>query len=318
MRKKIQEMSTENITVHQAYDKFMQEKRALNLSGDTLATYKLHISNFISICDLWDCSVQQLNKEIYQWWIEDLQEDTNKRDVTVASYARSVRCFLYWLQENGYMEVCDLKLPKYQQTIKMCYTNEELSIILEKPNICREVEYQTWVFINFICATGMRLSSALGVHVSDISKKEHAVYVQLTKNKKAQIFYISDEMLSILQKYILKFELKDHDWLFCSAEKTPLAKRTIQGNVADYNRRRGVKKTSIHLMRHTFAKNYYMQTKDMYSLSKILGHSSISTTEKYLTDLGISLADTTAYNPQQLFGSGHQPRKRRSRAPQKQ
>ena len=51
----------------------------------------------------------------------------------------------------------------------------------------------------------------------------------------------------------------------------------------------------------------------MYSLQKILGHSTIATTEKYLTDLGVSLADATAYNPQQEFGKKQLPKKRRGK-----
>ena len=142
----------------------------------------------------------------------------------------------------------------------------------------------------------MRLSSALNIQVSDIQRKEHSIYVQYTKNNKAQVFFVNDDMLSILSKYIIQFELSDNDFLFCTAEKKQLAKRTMQDNVATYNRKLGVEKTSIHLMRHTFAKNYYIKTKDIYSLSKILGHSTIGTTEKYLSDLGLNLANAVAYN----------------------
>ena len=87
----------------------------------------------------------------------------------------------------------------------------------------------------------------------------------------------------------------------------------MQDNVATYNRKLGVEKTSIHLMRHTFAKNYYIKTKDIYSLSKILGHSTIGTTEKYLSDLGLNLANAVAYNPQAIFGKKEQPKKRRGK-----
>lgn len=312
-RRRKQTMALDNITVRQAYTEFMREKKAFNLATETLNTYKLHIENFVNSNDFWDMPTSLLNKDLYQFWIEDMQEDENKKDVTVTSYCRSVRAFLYWLQDNQYMEPCSLKLPKYQKTIKQCYTDDELSILLKKPKVCSEVEYQSWVFINLVCATGMRLSSALSIKVSDIQRKEHSIYVQKTKNRNAQVFFVSDEMLSILSKYIIQFELVDDDWLFCTAEKNQLAKRTIQDNVADYNRKRGVSKTGIHLMRHTFAKNYYIKTKDMYSLQKILGHSTIATTEKYLTDLGVSLADATAYNPQQEFGKKQLPKKRRGK-----
>ena len=141
--------------------------------------------------------------------------------------------------------------------------------------------------------------------------KERAIYLQTTKNNKAQVFFISNEMISILCKYITLFDLSDDDYLFCNAEKNRLTKRAMQNNVARYNRSHGVKKTSIHLFRHTFAKNYYSQTKDIYTLSHILGHASIATTEQYLRDLGVNPSNATAFNPQLLYAD--KPRQKRRR-----
>ena len=98
------------------------------------------------------------------------------------------------------------------------------------------------MFINLICASGMRLSSALNIQVKDIKRKEHAIYVQKTKNRKAQIFYLSDEILTIISKYIRQFDLDEDDYLFCTAEKKPLARRTIQDNVAIHSQRITIKR----------------------------------------------------------------------------
>lgn len=305
----------EDTKIKNAYTFFINAKKADNLSDATIDTYNLHISNFINTMELGDLSCSILSDpSMYQEWIEDLQEDQNKKDVTVASYCRSVRAFLYWLQDNEYCDSIVYKIPRYQKTIKICYTNDELSILLLKPSReCSEVEYQTWVFINLICATGLRLASALNVKVLDINFKEKIIYIQQTKNNKAQMIYLNDNVLLILSKYIKLFDLNSDDFLFCTAEKNKLAKRTIQDNVATYNRSLGVEKTSIHLFRHTFAKNYYLQTRDIYSLSRILGHSSIATTEQYLRDLGLTLADATVYNPQSQFAVKSTKKKRRGK-----
>ena len=311
-RRRRQAVIVENITLQQAYIQFMEDKKAENLSSATLATYKIHIENFIDFTDMANFTTALVGKDIYDYWIEDLQNDQNKKDITVASYCRSVRAFLYWMIDNHYIEDDDYKVPRYQKTIKVCYTDDELRVLLKKPAHCSEVEYQSWVFINLICSTGLRLSSALALKVSDFDFTQHIVYIQKTKNNRAQVLYLSDELLTIIKKYIALFELEVDSYLFCSAEGTVLNKRTMQQNIANYNNKHGVEKTSIHLFRHTFAKNYYNKTKDIYSLSHILDHSSIATTEKYLTDLGVSLADATAYNPQLLYAENNK-RKRRKR-----
>lgn len=125
--------------------------------------------------------------------------------------------------------------------------------------------------------------------------------------------FVNDEMSSIFNQYIKRFELTENDYMFCSAERTQLAKRTMQDNVATYNRKNGVSKTSIHLMRHTFAKNYYEKTKDIYTLCRLLGHSNISITENYLQDLGVKMENATAYNPQQQYAKESQKKTRRGK-----
>lgn len=304
-----------NATFREAYDSFMAEKKAMNLSEQTLATYRLHIEHFLDYNDLYKCTTPITNIDFYLWWIEDMQEDPKKSDVTVASYCRSVRVFLYWMQDNKYCDVFSMSIPKFQTEVKETYTDDELSILLEKPNekICSEVDYQAWVFINLIIATGLRLSSALNIKVSSYVPRDKKIYIQITKNSKGQVAYINDEMCRILNQYIKRFELTDNDYMFCTAEGTRLAKRTIQDNVATYNRKKSIKKTSIHLMRHTFAKNYYEKTKDIYTLCQLLGHSSISITENYLRDLGVKMENATAYNPQQQYAKSSQKKTRRGK-----
>lgn len=303
-RRRTQMATHEKTLIKDAYAFFVVEKKAENLSQSTLDTYDIHIKNFMDTMEIsnFSCALLNENNAMYLDWVEDLQTEQGKKDVTIASYCRSVRAFLYWLQDNSYIDPFSVKIPKYQKTIKQCYSADELSTLLKKPaKTCSEVQYQTWVFINLICATGLRLSSALNLKVRDINIKEKALYVQQTKNNKAQILFLNDNMLTILKKYVALFDLETDDFLFCTAEKTQLAKRTIQDNVATYNRKLGIEKTSIHLFRHTYAKNYYQQTKDIYSLCQVLNHSSIAVTENYLRDLGLTLANATAYNPQALF-----------------
>lgn len=54
--------------------------------------------------------------------------------------------------------------------------------------------------------------------------------------------------------------------------------------VKKYSKRAGIEKNiSPHSLRHTFATEFYRETKDIETLKKILGHSDISTTQIYVT-----------------------------------
>ena len=70
-RRRKKTMAVDNVSVRQAYNEFVQEKKAMNLSELTLSTYELHIKSFVDSNEFWDMSTSLLNKDLYQWWIED-------------------------------------------------------------------------------------------------------------------------------------------------------------------------------------------------------------------------------------------------------
>lgn len=303
-------MGIRTATFRKAYEEYLAEKKSMGRQEETLKLYRIHIKHFIESDNLWDINTMILNKDVYHWWIEEMQEDENKQDVTVASYCRSVRAFIYWLQENDYCDYFKIEIPSFKKKVKRTYTDEELATLLQKPEKhCSETKYITWVYINLCISTGLRLSSLLNIKVKDYVKDEKSIYVDTMKNNTPRIIYLNDEVTQILNKYISYFGLEDDDWMFCTAEGGRLAKRTIQQMVHDYNLDYNVEKTSIHLFRHTFAKNYYKETKDIYSLCRILNHSTISTTEMYLRDLGIDSVSATSYNPQKQYVNTTQKRR---------
>lgn len=309
-------MELKKILLTDAYEQYKTEHKSRGTSDSTMATYNLHINSFLNYCecDKFDIYTAMMDKDFWIYYIQDLQEDEKKKDVTISSYCRSVRAFLYWCMDADYMEEELLKIPKFEKTIKPTYTQEEITRLLEKPEKnCSEVTYQTWVFVNLIMATALRLSSALNIKLTDYVPKERLLYIQKTKKKKAFQLYLNQDVCNIINKYIKVFDLNDEDYLFCTANRTRMAKRTMQGNIKTFNESRGVNKTSCHLMRHTFSKNYYNETKDIYSLQQILSHSTITTTEQYLGDLGLTEVNSTAYNPQQKFAMKEKENKRRSK-----
>ena len=71
---------------------------------------------------------------------------------------------------------------------------------------------------------------------------------------------------------------------FSSIVGTKLSVRNIQNFVKRYSQRAGIHKNiSPHTLRHTYATQFYKQTKDIETLRQILGHADISTTTIYIT-----------------------------------
>lgn len=317
MTKEVATYRYQNETALQIFERFKSQKQAENLSENSLIDYSQHFELYIRTLegdrDLPAHDTCTLDN--YNTFIMNLRKSDIK-DVTIASYCRSIRAIFYWMMDNECISNFTIKIPKFQHTVPDTYTDEELAILLEKPKKqCSYVEYETWVFINLAIATGLRLSSMLSLKVSDIIFSENIISVKQTKNNKGLKLVINDEMLEILDKYIQLFGFTDDSYLFSSAEGTPLHKRTMEDFIYRYEKKRNIKKTkAIHAFRHTFARNFYLQTHDMYRVKELLGHTMISTTEHYLGSLGLDTSTKIEYNPQSQFSqSSNNTKSRRGR-----
>jgi len=102
----------------------------------------------------------------------------------------------------------------------------------------------------------------------------------------------------VLQEYLVYRKGKPQDYLFCNATGGQPNMRTYQHKLADYNKSRGVSKTSAHLYRHTFAKKWILNGGDIFRLQNILGHSDLTMVREYVNMFGNELSlDFNRFNP---------------------
>ena len=70
--------------------------------------------------------------------------------------------------------------------------------------------------------------------------------------------------------------------MWISSFENPLTINSLEFSIRQYNRSRGVEKTSIHLFRHTFAKMYIQAGGDPFRLQKLLNHKDLTMTRRYV------------------------------------
>jgi len=293
-------------TFAQAKEEFFREKRGEGLSDGTAKTYKQHLDYFFNC--LGNCEnveIRDFTKDDYIFFLNFIKHDPKKNERTQQTYCRSIKAFLNWLMDNNYIEESfKVTVPKAQKNIKATYTEEELKALLKDPRGCSYSEYQTWVFINFCVATGLRLSSILSIQTSDYVPSEQYVIINHTKNGQPQTRRLNSSMCNILNEYISAFELNDIDYLFCTSGGKQMSRRAMEDNVTRYNKKHGVEKTSIHLFRHTFARKFLENGGAVVDLQRLLDHSDINTTMGYVRDYAIDANKTTEiFNPQDLYAN---------------
>lgn len=207
---------------------------------------------------------------------------------TVNTYFRAYRAFAYYCMDEGWIPIRKISIKTSKAPIKQVYSEEELKKLMKKPKTSDFTEYRNWVIVNYMLATGNRLSSIVALNIEDIDLESGYINVNVQKNKKPVTIPLVKQMRRILKEYISLYrnleedsELSPTDPLFCNRFGERLTGDGLINAIAKYNKRRGVEKTSIHLFRHTFAKSWILSGGDLFSLQKMLGHSSLDMVKNY-------------------------------------
>lgn len=215
--------------------------------------------------------------------------------------------------EEGYLSRFRIKLLKEEIPIKETYTDSELERLLRKPKKDASfVEWRNWAVVNWVLATGNRAATICGITLGDLNYEAREIHIRRTKNYNHQIIPMSRELFFALKEYIRMWRATagEKDYLFCSITDNRLTVDALKHSIGNYNISRGVRRTSIHAFRHTFAKKWIINTGDVFRLQKILGHKSLEMTRRYVNMFSDELKDHfDEYNPLDRIKSSSSRRK---------
>ena len=133
------------------------------------------------------------------------------------------------------------------------------------------------LLIRLLIATGLRVSELCALKVEDVDFQDGAIYVWCGKGRKQRIALVDPETLQILRNYCQRKDPKE--------SLVGLKPRQIQMVVKQYAIAAGVQwadYVSPHRLRDTFAVHWVKHQGDLESLRRLLGHTSLAITQKYL------------------------------------
>jgi integrase/recombinase XerD len=282
-----QSYDADTVTMGIAFDEFVNEKEAHNLSTATLVSYKTTYELFCKYFNFDnETAVDVVTHETIYDWINGMKRNELK-PTSVNHYLRDIRAFLYWCMDadRRYIQPFKIQTMKAQEEQLKTYTDAELRLLLQKPKANDSFStWRSWCIVNWVLATGNRASTICEIKLTDVDFISREIVLGRTKNKKLQIIPLSSSLETVLKEYIRRWRRNApaDAWMFPNVGEEQLTRNALRLSYERYTAKCGVNKTNIHGLRHNFAKGWVRNNGNMFVLQKVLGHSSLEMTRKYV------------------------------------
>ena len=235
------------------------------------------------------------NENTREWNKPHNRTDYSKpiKNATINNYIRNLKVYFNFMEENYMIKINPfnkVKFLKSQRKKKAFIDDKDFYKLLKSLDTTKYAEYRDYIIIQLVFDTGMRIGETLLIDTTiDLDLKNRAIYLrtEMTKAKVGRTVFFSVKMAELLKRWI---KFKDRyivsNFLFpVQLRDKPLLVNNFEKNYKKYCNRIGIEECSPHGLRNNFAKRFLMGGGDIYTLSKILGHSSVKVTEECYLDL---------------------------------
>jgi site-specific recombinase XerD len=212
--------------------------------------------------------------------------------MTFHSYYKSLIVFFRWCKDRGYISTelgADIEVPKFERKLPKKLTKQDairlLEIVYNFPYKNKFTQLRNHAIFSTFIFAGLRKNELLRLRFSDVDIDNFTIFINQSKGSKDRIVPIGYPLAQSLKRYleIRKTSRKTCPEFFTSHKNNAGFNETALRRLL--KKIRGVLKVpfSAHTLRHTFATLMLEGGCDIYSLSKMMGHSDIKTTTIYLS-----------------------------------
>ncbi len=251
--------------------RFIRDMELRNYSKVTIKSYVLVVARFSKH---FKRSPENLNIEEVKQYLHYMKED---RKIAISYFKQIVGAlrFLYehtlgrpWIKEQ-------LKYPKSVRALPVVATQDE---VLRLIAVISDQRARTAV--ELLYSTGVRITEALNLCLSDIDSKRMLITVRYGKGGKSREVPLSKKLLERLREYYTKYKPKNYIFETCTGKK--LCESVIQDWCREGCRRARIRtRITPHVLRHSIATHLLESGTDIRVIQVLLGHSSINTTLIY-------------------------------------
>ena len=272
---------------HLRYERNVSEHTLRNYTSDLLQFLE-HIAPFDAAGKRREVSIRDIDHLTIREWLAELH-GLNKKKTSIARKLASLRTFFQFLVREGMLEMNPAKLvstPRIERKLPSHLSIEDAVRFIETPDIGTDLGKRDRAILEFLYATGIRVSELTKLDIKDIDFQGKSVRVT-GKRRKQRIVPFNDLALQALIGYLsvrnsFLANEQDEKAVFLNYQGTRITTRSVGRMVDKYiTQCADIHDISPHSLRHSFATHLLDSGADLRHIQELLGHVRLSTTQIY-------------------------------------
>lgn len=260
--------------------KYLEVERGF--SHHTVRAYKKDLDIFSNFVESQPEKIEPI--DVRGFIAEQINSGLNK--TSAGRRLAAVRSFFRFLHREGYIKSNPAKVvstPKKPKMLPKFLTVDDVFSLIEKPQGIGFMVARDKAILELLYSSGIRVSELSGLDMGDIDLREGLVKVK-GKGRKERIVPVGSKAIEAIRSYLVERMLlkKKDKALFLNRNGSRITERSIRRIVVKYARMVLIDgRIGPHTLRHTFATHLLQAGADLRTIQELLGHSSLSTTQKY-------------------------------------
>jgi len=258
--------------------------------GSDLKEFGEFLRDFLSLGEEDKIEIEKIDRKAIRAWLNQLYQGLTP--VSIERHLASVRSFFDYLVKQeivGFNPAKLVRTPKKEKRLPKVLSVDEVIALIEAPSAEDPLGIRDRAILELFYAAGIRVSELRGLNLLDIDLTERMIKV-LGKGKRERVVPINEISVEKLKAWLevrgkmLKSVLDSdaQDAVFLSSKGTRITKMGIENLLRKYLDRIGLtRKATPHTLRHSFATHLLESGMDLRTIQELLGHRSLSTTQKY-------------------------------------
>ena len=254
-----------------------------NYASDLRQLHRFLVSRRLMTLPVDPASLSTDTVRAYLQWLDQ----RGGKPSSLARKLAAIRSFYRYLTRCGWLgrnPVEGMRTPKQPKFLPRVLTKDDAGALMAFPVGQTVVSLRDRALLETLYSTGARVSELVALDMGDVHESEGLVRLQ-GKGRKERIVPIGDAALHLIRRYRMSLSCPMAgvlpQALFCNQRGGRLTTRSVARIVARYSSRLTGGAVSPHTLRHSFATHLLDEGADLRSIQEMLGHASLSTTQRY-------------------------------------